>query len=123
VVEGSDHIRDVPALSAAGNIQAGCSPAAGSGQLQAGPRRLAPARGAAPEFPFARDYRPESADRFFWTICRIPVSPFVIIVKAGQLARLKTILGDYMPQYLVAGYLPDDFDQGTHRRFLDIGMR
>jgi hypothetical protein len=21
--------------------------------------------------------------RFFWTICRIPVSPFVIIVKAG----------------------------------------
>ena len=28
--------------------------------------------------------------KFFWTICRIPVSPFVIIVKAGQLARLKT---------------------------------
>jgi hypothetical protein len=46
----------------------------------------------------------------FWTICRIPVSPFVVIVKAGQLARLKTILGDDMPQYLVAGYLPDDFD-------------
>jgi hypothetical protein len=31
-------------------------------------------------------------------------------VKAEQLARLKTNLGDDMPQYLVAGYLPDDFD-------------
>src|SRR4051812_40604668 len=26
--------------------------------------------------------------------CRIPVSPFVVIVKAGQLARLETFLGD-----------------------------
>jgi len=31
-------------------------------------------------------------------------------VKAGQLARLKTILGDAMPQYLVAIYLPDNYD-------------
>jgi hypothetical protein len=34
-------------------------------------------------------------------------------VKAGQLARLKTILtilGDDMPQYLLIGYLPDNFD-------------
>jgi hypothetical protein len=31
-------------------------------------------------------------------------------VKAGQLARLKTILGDDMPQYLVTGYLPDNYD-------------
>jgi hypothetical protein len=31
-------------------------------------------------------------------------------VKAGQLARLKTILGDHMPQYLLAGYLPDNYD-------------
>jgi hypothetical protein len=31
-------------------------------------------------------------------------------VKAGQLARLKTILGDDMPQYLVAIYLPDNYD-------------
>jgi len=31
-------------------------------------------------------------------------------VKAGQLARLKTILGDDMPQYLVSGYLPDNYD-------------
>jgi hypothetical protein len=31
-------------------------------------------------------------------------------VKAGQLARLKTILGDAMPQYLVSGYLPDNYD-------------
>jgi hypothetical protein len=34
-------------------------------------------------------------------------------VKAGQLARLKTISGDDMPQYLVSGYLPDDFDPST----------
>jgi hypothetical protein len=34
-------------------------------------------------------------------------------VKAGQLARLTTISGDHMPQYLVAGYLPDDFDPST----------
>jgi hypothetical protein len=31
-------------------------------------------------------------------------------VKAGQLARLKTILGDDMPHYLVSGYLPDNYD-------------
>jgi hypothetical protein len=42
--------------------------------------------------------------------CRIPVSPFVVIVKAGHEARLKTILGDDMPQYLVSGYLPENFD-------------
>jgi hypothetical protein len=34
-------------------------------------------------------------------------------VKAGQRARLKTILGDNMPQYLLAGYLPDNFDPST----------
>jgi hypothetical protein len=31
-------------------------------------------------------------------------------VKAGQLARLKTTLGDDMPQYLVSGYRPDNYD-------------
>jgi hypothetical protein len=31
-------------------------------------------------------------------------------VKAGQLAQLKTISGDHMPQYLVAVYLPDNYD-------------
>ena len=46
----------------------------------------------------------------FWTPCRIPVSPFVVTVKAGQLARLKTILGGDMPQYLAAIYLPENFD-------------
>jgi hypothetical protein len=34
-------------------------------------------------------------------------------VKAGQLAWLNTILGDDMPQYLVTGYLPDDYDPST----------
>jgi len=43
----------------------------------------------------------------------IPVSPFVVIVKTGQQARLKTILGDDMPHYLVSGYLPDNFDPST----------
>jgi hypothetical protein len=48
--------------------------------------------------------------KFFWTICRIPVWKFVVIVKAGQLAQLKTILGDDMPQYLVAIHHPDNYD-------------
>jgi hypothetical protein len=34
-------------------------------------------------------------------------------VKAGQLAQLKTISGDDMPQYLVTMYLPDNFDPST----------
>jgi hypothetical protein len=34
--------------------------------------------------------------KIFWTMCRNPISPFVVIVKAGQLARLKTI---YRRQY------------------------
>jgi hypothetical protein len=51
--------------------------------------------------------------KFFRTICRIPVAPFVVIVKAGQIARLKTILGDNMPQFLISGYLPDNFDPST----------
>jgi hypothetical protein len=34
-------------------------------------------------------------------------------VKTGNGARLKTILGDDMPQYLVSGYLPDNFDPST----------
>jgi len=34
-------------------------------------------------------------------------------VKARQLARLKTILGDDMPQHLVTGYLPDNYDLST----------
>jgi hypothetical protein len=34
-------------------------------------------------------------------------------VKAGSLARLKTIQGDDMPQYLIAGYLPENFDPST----------
>jgi hypothetical protein len=48
------------------------------------------------------------------------VRPFDYIVKAGQPARpktkeLKTITGEekVMPQYLVANYLPDDFDPST----------
>jgi len=55
----------------------------------------------------------QKSDRYSWTTCRIPVSPFVVIVKAGQLARPRTISGDHMPQYLVAGYLPDDFDPSS----------
>jgi len=46
----------------------------------------------------------------FWAICRIPVAPFDVIVKAAQPARLKTILRDDMPQYLVAIHHPDDYD-------------
>jgi hypothetical protein len=31
-------------------------------------------------------------------------------VKTGRLNRLETTSGDNMPQYLVAGFLPGDFD-------------
>jgi hypothetical protein len=54
-----------------------------------------------------------------WTICRIPVRPFDYIVKAGQTARPQTKIKTVqekrkvMPQYLVANYLPDDFDPST----------
>jgi len=34
-------------------------------------------------------------------------------VKGGTLARPKTISGDDMPQYLVALYLPDNYDPST----------
>jgi hypothetical protein len=46
-------------------------------------------------------------------MCRIPVGPFDYIVKAGQPVRSKTVTEKKektMPQYLVANYLPDDFD-------------
>jgi len=42
--------------------------------------------------------------------CRIPVRPFDYIVKAGQPAHWKTVTGDVMNQYVVAIYLPDDYD-------------
>jgi len=50
-----------------------------------------------------------------WTICRIPAWPFDYVVKAGQPPGPKTITGEgeIMPQYLVANYLPDDFDPST----------
>jgi hypothetical protein len=61
---------------------------------------------------------PVSAEeKISWRICRIPVPPFDYMVKAGQSARPKTKNKDryrrkreLMPQYLVANYLPDDFD-------------
>jgi hypothetical protein len=34
-------------------------------------------------------------------------------MEGGRVVRLKTILGDEMPQYLVSGYLPDNFDPST----------
>jgi hypothetical protein len=34
-------------------------------------------------------------------------------VKAGQVARLKTVPGDDMPQYLVAIHRPDNYDPST----------
>ena len=52
----------------------------------------------------------QAQNKLFWTLCRIPLSPFVVIMKAGQLPRLNTILGDNMPHYLISGYLPDNYD-------------
>jgi hypothetical protein len=53
--------------------------------------------------------------KFSSTICPIPVPPFDYIVKAGQTGRPKTVKGqgEIMPQYLVATYLPGDYDQST----------
>jgi hypothetical protein len=48
-----------------------------------------------------------------WTICRIPVRPFDYVVKTGQVARLKTVTGEIMTQYLVAIHHPDNFDPST----------
>jgi hypothetical protein len=45
-----------------------------------------------------------------WTMCRIPVRPFVIMGTAGQPARPKTAAGEVMTQYLVAIHHPDDYD-------------
>lgn len=47
------------------------------------------------------------------TSCRIPGPPFVVIVKVGRRAPLKTTYGDHMPQYLVSTYFPDNFDPST----------
>jgi hypothetical protein len=51
--------------------------------------------------------------QFFLTICRIPVRPFDYVVKTGQVARLKTVTGEIMTQYLVAIQHPDNFDPST----------
>jgi hypothetical protein len=50
--------------------------------------------------------------KFSWTICRILVRQFDYIVKAGQPPGPKTITGEgeFMTQYLVAIYHPDDCD-------------
>src|SRR5262245_10048594 len=42
--------------------------------------------------------------KIFSTACRNPLWPFVVLVNDDYRRR-------QMPQYLVAGYLPDDFDQ------------
>jgi hypothetical protein len=46
----------------------------------------------------------------FWKICRIPVSSFDVIEKAGQTNPAADHFGGHMPQYLVAIYLPDNYD-------------
>ena len=51
-----------------------------------------------------------SGQKISWTICRIPVRPFVYIVKLGQPARPKTDTGEVMTQYLVAIYRPENYD-------------
>jgi hypothetical protein len=51
-----------------------------------------------------------SGRKISWTICRIPVRPFVYVVKAGQPAGPKTVTGEVMTQYLVAIHHPDDYD-------------
>jgi hypothetical protein len=56
------------------------------------------------------DVAADGATKFFQPICRNPVSPFVVRVKAGKQRSPENISGDDMPHYLVSGYLPTDFD-------------
>jgi hypothetical protein len=46
------------------------------------------------------------------TICRIPLRPFVYLVKAGQALGPETVIGkgEIMAQYLVAIHHPDGYD-------------
>jgi hypothetical protein len=47
---------------------------------------------------------------FLW-LCRIPVWPFVYVVKAGQRTGPEGLFtGEDMPQYLVAIHHPDNYD-------------
>jgi hypothetical protein len=46
-------------------------------------------------------------------LCRISARPFDDIVKAGRPAHPKTLQETLMPQYLIASYLPDNFDPST----------
>lgn len=48
--------------------------------------------------------------RISWTIRRIPLGPFISIVKLGQPVRLKTDTGEVITQYLVAIYRPENYD-------------
>jgi hypothetical protein len=57
-------------------------------------------------------------NKIFPAACRIPVWPFVVVVKGGQRAGLdilsRTLFqGEDMPQYLVTIQLPDNFDPST----------
>jgi hypothetical protein len=52
-----------------------------------------------------------SGRKISWTICRIPVRPFVVhMVKLGQPGRPKSDTGEVMTQYLVAIYRPENYD-------------
>jgi hypothetical protein len=51
--------------------------------------------------------------KIFPAACRITALPFVAIVKIGQPARLITIWGTKMPQYLISTYLPENFDPSS----------
>src|SRR5262249_12324405 len=57
--------------------------------------------------------RQATGPKISWTLCRFSVRPFDAIVKADQPAHPRAITGGFMPQYLVASYLPDDFDPST----------
>jgi hypothetical protein len=50
-----------------------------------------------------------TARKISWTFCRIPVRPFVDIVKARQTAQ-RPLQETVMNQYVVAIYRPDDYD-------------
>jgi hypothetical protein len=62
--------------------------------------------------------------KIFPTACRIPVWPFVVVVKAGQRTPARrTITGENMPQYLVAIQHPENYDPSLEGEAMirDIG--
>ena len=66
--------------------------------------------GASCELPEAAARAENPRNKIFPMSCRIPVWPFVVVVKAGLTTPAGNNIGEEMPQYLVAIQHPDNYD-------------